>query len=273
MYRCDYHLHTSFSPDCDTPMEKQIQKALELGMDEVCFTDHLELNFRKWAGREIDVLACKKRFDELKEQTKGLTMRFGLEAGVTCGEDYMDELKKNLRLVPLDFVIASAHGVGGTDPFEPEFYEGKTWEESCRFYVEGLYEGLKMMDPDFYCCVGHVDFPMKGRRILGDIDAVFHYKYAADQLDELFRYIVDQGKCLELNMSSFRTLKEGERPQTDWLKRYVELGGEYITIGSDAHIPGHVNLLYDDALALAKSAGVKYLAVFEEMKPKMIPIK
>ena len=44
-------------------------------------------------------------------------------------------------------------------------YEGKTWEQACRVYVETLFEGLKMMDPDLYCCVGHVDFPMKGRRL------------------------------------------------------------------------------------------------------------
>ena len=36
----DYHVHSHFSEDTDFPMELEIQKAIKLGMDVLCFTEH-----------------------------------------------------------------------------------------------------------------------------------------------------------------------------------------------------------------------------------------
>ena len=36
----DCHLHTEFSADSETPVRDQLEKAISLGMKEICITDH-----------------------------------------------------------------------------------------------------------------------------------------------------------------------------------------------------------------------------------------
>ena len=38
----DYHIHTNFSDDSNYPMEDCIKKAISLGFDEICFTEHID---------------------------------------------------------------------------------------------------------------------------------------------------------------------------------------------------------------------------------------
>ena len=37
---CDFHLHTEFSGDSETPVRDQAERAAALGMNEICITDH-----------------------------------------------------------------------------------------------------------------------------------------------------------------------------------------------------------------------------------------
>ena len=41
----DYHVHTNFSPDSDYPMQQVIEDAIELGLDEICITDHIDFGY------------------------------------------------------------------------------------------------------------------------------------------------------------------------------------------------------------------------------------
>ena len=45
--RADYHIHTEFSDDSDYAMEKVIQAAIAMGLDEICFTDHVDYGIKK----------------------------------------------------------------------------------------------------------------------------------------------------------------------------------------------------------------------------------
>lgn len=51
MYLADYHTHTQFSPDAHDPMTVMAQAALDAGMDEICFTDHVEP--LTWGSNEL----------------------------------------------------------------------------------------------------------------------------------------------------------------------------------------------------------------------------
>lgn len=270
MLRVDYHIHTAFSPDCRTPMEAQVKRAAELGLDEICITDHLEFGLREWMGHETDFASCRRALDALRSLPGAPVLRFGVEAGVSCTPGEFQRLTRVLRNTRFDFVIASAHVVGGTNPMEPDFFEGRTFPQACRLYLSALLEGLERLDPALYSCVGHVDFPVKGRLRLGGPPASLRYEYAPDHLDAIFRLAIGEGKCVEINTSPF-SLMEG-RPELDWLRRYVELGGEYVTVGSDSHRPEQLGAGFGLALELAREAGVRYIAVYEDMRPRMIPI-
>ena len=93
MFRCDYHIHTAHSPDCRTPMEQQLLRAAELGLDEICITDHMEFGLRKWGGIETDFSACRSELELLRQRSGLPVVKFGAEAGVTCGEDDFRRLR------------------------------------------------------------------------------------------------------------------------------------------------------------------------------------
>lgn len=40
--RADYHVHTAFSDDSDYAMEKVIRDAIAMGLNEICFMNHME---------------------------------------------------------------------------------------------------------------------------------------------------------------------------------------------------------------------------------------
>jgi histidinol-phosphatase (PHP family) len=122
--RCDYHIHSSISCDCQAPMEAQVARAETLGLDEICFTEHLEINFHRGEDWRTDIDNYSRRIKEL--DTKSLRVKFGIEAGITCDENDFDELVGEIESADFDFVLACAHSVDGADPFMPSL-----WGCSC----------------------------------------------------------------------------------------------------------------------------------------------
>ena len=56
-------------------------------------------------------------------------------------------------------------------------------------------------------------------------------------------------------------------PDQKWLRLYHELGGEIITIGTDAHTPEFVGMRARETQELLKSCGLDYVCTFEKKKP------
>jgi len=261
--RCDYHLHSSISADSSTSPIEQIRQAEALGLEEICFTEHLELHFYRGEDWKVNLQEYKKRFDQLTSSS--VRIKFGVEAGIALAPEYFPELEDELRSMSFDFVLASAHSVNNVDPFDPAFFAGKTLPQAFKDYISVILNGVQRLHPDLYCSVGHIDFPAKGTH--SEKDSRLFYRYASDEIDALFRYIIPLGKCIEVNTATYRSLGQLEPPGEDWLRRYVELGGEYVTFGSDAHSPEYINYRIDDAMEIARRAGIKYYATFDRMKP------
>ena len=43
----DYHVHSNFSPDSKTSMTKMIETGINLGLKEICFTDHMDYDINQ----------------------------------------------------------------------------------------------------------------------------------------------------------------------------------------------------------------------------------
>lgn len=261
--RCDYHVHSSISADSSTRPELQIKQAETFGLEEICLTEHLEIHFYRGEAWHVDVEEYRQQFYRLVSDR--VKLKFGVEAGIALAPEYFSELEAELRSVDFDFVLASAHSINNIDPFDPRFYEGKTLEQVFQSYIASILTGLKQLNPELFSSVGHIDFPAKGAH--SEKDARLFYRYAADEIDALFRYLISMGKCIEINTASYRQLNGLAIPGEDWLRRYVELGGEYITLGSDAHSPEFIAYRLDEAAEMARRAGIKYFATFDRMKP------
>jgi len=261
--RCDYHIHSSISADSSTRPELQVKQAEALGLEEICFTEHLEIHFYRGDAWHVNVAEYREQFRRLASDR--VKLKFGVEAGIALASEHFSELEGELRAAGFDFVLASAHSIDNIDPFDPRFFEGKTLEQVFRNYIASILAGLKQLNTELFSSVGHIDFPSKGAH--SEEDARLFYRYAADEIDTLFRYLIAQGKCIEINTASYRQLNGLAIPGEDWLRRYAQLGGEYVTLGSDAHSPEFIAYRLEEATEMAKRAGIKYYATYEQMVP------
>ena len=97
------------------------------------------------------------------------------------------------------------------------------------------------------------------------------YDDLRDLSDQLLKLVIETGHGIEVNTSSYAT-HGCPVPGFDYVKRYRELGGEILTLGSDAHQPADVARYFDDALEGIRACGFKYLTTFRQMKPSFIKI-
>lgn len=264
--RADYHLHSSFSGDSETPMEQMILKGIELGLTDMCFTEHMDINFpvsEIAAPHVYEVNTDSYLFDLIKYKEKyadKIQVHFGIELGVQS--DITKECARYIKSHDFDFVIASSHVAEHLDPYLPAFYEGRTEEEAYRAYFNSILENIKgFTNFDIY---GHLDYVV---RYGENKDKYYTYERYQDILDKILDALIYNGKGIELNTGGIKYGVKDFHPCTDLLKRYREKGGEIITIGSDAHRPENLCDHFGRAEEVLKECGFRYYCVFDKRTP------
>lgn len=259
----DCHLHSSYSGDSEAPMEEMILKGIERGLSAMCFTEHNDFDFPYRPGDPQDLFLLRTDpylYDllRLREKYEGkIKILFGVELGLQP-----NAMRPNVVLAKsydFDFIIGSSHVCNGRDPYYPDFYEGRSEEEAYREYFTSIYENIKKFSNfDVY---GHLDYVV---RYGPGKDADYSYEKYQDILDSILKLLIEKGKGIELNTGGVESGLKELHPCTGILKRYRELGGEIITIGSDAHAPERIAAHFDRAESVLKECGFQYYTVFEK---------
>ncbi len=259
--RMDYHLHSNHSMDGRQTLDEICCTALSLGLDEICITDHIEPHhpdpgidkppiFSVWLA---EIAAARDRYPSL-------VIRQGLEIGDNA--PYREEITTTLDALPLDFRLLSLHLVDNIDPYYPQYFEGKTQEEAYKRYVEQRLESIVNFQD--YDAIAHLGYVGKFAPYAPEIRPL-RYDHAPDLLDMLLKYLAQNGKALEINASGLRETAS-PIPGADIIRRFLELGGEFFTFGSDAHKAEHIYLHVDKAKEIARSCGARWQASFQERK-------
>ena len=264
----DYHVHTKFSGDSTAEPEDQLRAALSRGVEELCFTDHVDFdnpgqNFAPadlsarhallaGFGGSYEFGGRKLRFLEGAEISMAKDMR--------CLELTLDYLKGH----ELDFIIGSVHCVDREDVYYPSYHEGKTKAEAYYPYLETILTCLP--NYDFINVLGHYDFvakyaPYPDRAMSAGIAPIFKEAFT-----EIFKTVVKMGKGIEINTAPWR---DAPHWGLDVLKLYRACGGEFVTFGSDAHKKEAVANRLDEARELAIAAGIPYYATFRSRVPEL----
>lgn len=125
MYLADYHTHSRISPDAFMPMTVMAEAAAAAGMEELCFTDHVEpiaWEPGRPALERYDWKALTAEFDAARAAIGGrIRLRLGIELG-DAPWDFARTEQLLSQAPPLDFIIGSIHML--TDAFE-------IWDLSC----------------------------------------------------------------------------------------------------------------------------------------------
>lgn len=267
----DCHLHSSFSGDTDTPMEEMVLKGISLGLKTMCFTEHHDIAFPdspEESGSIFLLNTDSYLYDLIKLKEKyqdQISLLFGVELGLQS--EVLRKIAVYAKSYEFDFIIGSSHICHGKDPYYPAFYEGRSEEEAYREYFTSILENVKKFSNfDVY---GHLDYVIRYGPS-GDRD--YSYEKYRDIFDKILETLLENGKGIELNTGSIESGMKEFHPCMGIIKRYRQLGGEIITVGSDAHDTSDIAGYFPRAAEVLESCGFRYYTVFRNRMPEFIRI-
>lgn len=256
---CDMHTHTGFSDDCDIPMEDMMDAAYRSGIRTIAVTDHYDPGYPDPDFPFLpDFAAYHKALTAQQEKYAGhMEILAGLEVGIMEGQ--FEAAEKAVCGFDYDFIIGSFHCLHDLELHTFDFSQTDRMAFIEEFYTY-VYDCLKKYKN--YDILGHLSLP---DRYLGEI---CDYSGVSDIIDSILGLAVENGKGLEINTSSFKYGTDMWLPRPSILKRYLELGGEILTFGSDAHEPRHYRYHFEDAVSFARELGFRYYSTFRQRKPE-----
>jgi len=258
----DFHVHSNYSPDSKETMAGMVQRGIEVGLKEICFTDHVEFQ----SGHVFDVKSYATEIAALRKiYGHKIQIRMGAEIGYEPPN--LGRMNQFASSADFDFIMCSLHRIDGVGMHSGAFAAGKTTEQAFAKYFETYYQCVK--DDPIYNVLGHFD--LLKRYVPYDNNDVFKDNY--EVIRETFKLLIEKGKGIEVNASGFRYKLNHTLPTLDFLKLYKELGGEIITTGSDSHSQAYVAHKFDYEHALLKEAGFKYITRFEKMQPHFVKLE
>ena len=266
----DYHIHSNLSFDAYDSPARIAMTAQEKGLTEICFTEHHEIDYPYDEIRpELDFELYERELKKARGCAGNIIIKKGVEVSLMPGS--LARVGESIGAQELDFVIASQHTIREKDPYFGDSFEGKTLREAQREYLEEMLYDLQHYDD--FDVVGHIGYIDK---YLPQIESIpdkkpFEYSDFSDLLDAILRSVITRGKGIEVNTSNY-FVYEWPTPKKSILKRFVELKGEVITLGSDAHFADVVGYRFPDAARYMKECGVKYVCRFTKRKPEFVPL-
>lgn len=254
----DFHIHSRVSFDGHDTGEALARAALSAGLREICFTDHIDYDpLGVMPDMAFDTAVYNAEYDAL--ELPGLKIRRGFEFGLS--QDNQAQLQEELRRRPFDFVLGSMHFVDNYDVYFEPFWRGKTVLQAERRYLEETLACIRVHSG--FDVLAHLTYISKSP--CHPSSRPVPYEAHRDIIDEILRVLADQGKGLELNTSGMDRCG-GFLPTEDYFRRFKELGGEIVTIGSDAHRRDRVGQYADIACEALKDI-FGYVCTFEERRP------
>lgn len=254
----DFHIHSRVSFDGHDTGLALAQAAVKAGLKEICFTDHRDfLRKEKEQSMLFDLKDYSAEYDGLA--VPGLTIRRGVEYGLY--EDNQERMHRELTERKYDFVLGSVHFVDDIDVYFAEYWEGKTIFQAQQRYFETMLACVQANEE--FDVLSHMTYLHKGAG--SPVKTPLPYEDHREVIDEIFRILISKGKGLELNTSGLDRCG-GFLPTPDYLRRFRELGGEIVTIGSDAHRANRVGQYSFEACAVLKEI-FGYVCTFENRNP------
>lgn len=268
----DSHTHSSNSVDADNTVDEMCQRALELGLYSLTITDHCESNiYDDPQHSEFGDFSRRipQSAEDIEQAQKKYEGRLRLYCGLELGEPVqnLSAAARALQLADFDFVLASVHNIRDEQDFYWLEYRKDTVEELLRRYFAEVLQTARW---NHFDSLAHLTYPFRYiKKKLGlDVDTG-RFK---DQIDLILRTLALNGKALEVNSSGLRQEIGKTLPGREVITRFKELGGRYVTVGSDAHCCADLASGIEQAYELLRDCGFTHYTVYEKHKPVLLAL-
>lgn len=249
----DTHMHAEYSCDAHQTIVEAIEAAKIAGIG-IVLTEHWDSDYPTNPKEfQFDVEDYFVKNSKYRSERVLLGIEVGMQQHVAALDN------ETIKAYPFDEVIASMHCMRGRDMYEPTSYEGISKQIAVKEYLEDSIACLQLYKNfDTY---GHIDYIS---RYMPYQDQELHYNEHRQLWDQVFKALINDGKAIEINT---RRLESGDAVEnlTVLYKRFKELGGQYVTLGSDAHYSEHVGRGMQAALDIANRCDLQPV-YFKERK-------
>lgn len=251
----DSHTHTKFSADSEMIAEEALEMARRMDLGLV-FTEHLD--FDAPAAGEEEFLIDPEEYWRTYEPLRDGRLSLGVEMGLM--KSAREKNRDFSRRVPFDFIIGSIHFLWGGDLYYADTFKGKSKDEAYREYFTVMKE--EIYGHPFINALAHIDFVARNAPYENTEITYAHY---TEEIDGVLQALIDTDTAFEINtrrLANPRALKE----LVPIYGRYREMGGRYVTIGSDAHNIGVIGANFDTAIEMANELDLT-IVTYREGKP------
>jgi len=253
----DSHTHCEFSPDSRMKMSEAVTRTKQVGLPGIIFTDHMDVDTPTHDTTFMfDPNEQQAAIDSLQNRN-GIEVLKGIEIGLQ--PHTLGRIPAYLKGASFDQVIVSIHFVDGVDPYHQPYYDGKDFIQAYGRYLETIYECITLYKD--FDILGHYDYI--ARYAPYDKRSIFHADFP-EQFDLILKYLAQEGKAIEINTNTYRE-KCGGVPTLDTavIRRFKELGGESVSLGSDAHDLHRIGEQFSRYSQVVKSCGFDYITHFK----------
>ena len=261
----DYHLHSNFSCDGRATLVEQCISAVQKGIPEIGVTEHYDLHpleeCRDW-------FRLNEWAAELERARAGFQGRLIVRAGIEIGEPhlYQAEARAMLQHYPFDYALGSLHWVGQEIIFDRNYFRRPT-DTAFRLFFEELE---RMTRAGGFDIRSHFDVVVRvGQPVYGSYDP----RRYEDVIRAVLRNCIGRGIALDINTQGLRNRCQLLTPGVETLRWYAEMGGERVTLGSDAHRSDDIGANFDIALEAMRTAGLKYVTMFEKREARLVRVE
>ncbi len=260
----DQHLHSWNSFDCKTPPVDNVTCAIERGLAGLTFTEHFDTHPSEWDACVYDDAKIERELAELRARF-GERIFIGKGIEVCYQPERMAFILDFLAEHRFDVVLLSVHWAHGKPVHERNHFAGMDGERFVRHYLTAVRDAtahiarMKRDGRQPFHVLGHLDFAKRYAKRYFDYEAPLDMP---ELIDEILHNCLAANLVPEINTSTLRNAMAEPMPGPQVIRRYAELGGTSVSLGSDAHTAKYVGSHFDDALAMARQAGIANLAIF-----------
>lgn len=263
----DYHVHSTYSVDCNIPMETSCRAAIAAGVTEIAFTDHVD-------HVPADPGFGYYRPDDYLREVDALRDRFAGELTVLRGAeiDYnastVEEVERFVGNYgnEYDFVIGSVHYMPDHAIIFPEYFAGRTLDDIFLPYFDQVEAAVRT---GWFDVIGHLDLP---KRYAPKTHRDYDPGRYRDRLLPIFDAMIARGVGFEINTSGLRQTPKTSMPGPAVVRWYVERGGHLITTGTDSHAAQTIGAGVAKTLEMLELNGIEAVASFRQRQATLVPI-
>lgn len=264
----DYHVHSTFSIDCDTPMAASCEAAIAAGVTEIAFTDHLDHEPADPGFGYYQPDAYLEAIAAAREQFGGrLTILAGVE--VDFNERIASRVESFLSRYGdrYDFIIGSVHYTDSGELIFPQYFRRRELDDIFLPY----YRQVKLAaESGWFDTIGHLDLPKRYAppATHGTYDPIAYRSL----LEAIFEALITRGTSFEINTSGLRQTPKTSMPGPAIVRWYVEAGGRLITTGTDSHVAETIGAGLPETAAMLELCGIRSVSAFRARQRRQIPI-